>query len=444
MQPESAYWLLILAFTFILLLFINGVFILVESSLRRLRPGLLEEMASEGNEFAEKLLNEQPRWERYLRTTQYCRVLFVMVMGIFVALPLVRLLYDAIGSPFLATVIILISVAFFWLTFSILIPDGIARVKSERVAVTLLWFVRWIGWLLLPITSLANSIAEWIISKLGITREMQEEEAHSEEELRQIVSASQRGGIIDEVEEELIDNVLDFTDRLVREIIVPRQDMAVVYLDDPLEEQLKTIRTGGHTRFPLCIEDKDHIIGMLHIRDLLVELMTTSPQEVDLKSLQREILVVPEGMLVTELLNLMRTRQIHLAVVVDEYGGTAGLVALEDILEELVGEINDEHDSDILEEIVPLENGRYELDGRVILADAADLMNLQFEEEPEEDTIGGYVFRLLGHKPEEGDTVECQGWIFTVIDTEGFRILRILAAPPEQPSLEEETQDDFQ
>lgn len=437
MGPELASWSIVLAVIFILLLFLNGVFTLVEGSLRRLRPGRLEEQAEEGSEIAEALLDEREHWDRYIRTMQLCRVVCVLLLGTLIALPLISWLYGMIQNIYIAYGIVFIVVGFVWLTFSILIPDGIAAVRSERTAVILLWFARLIGKLFLPLTGIAYRIAAGILKAIGITPQMQEAEAHSEEELRQLVSASQRGGVIDEVEEELIDNVLDFTDRVVREIMIPRQDMVVIYLDEPLEEQLAIVKENSHTRFPLCMEDKDHVLGMLHIRDLLVEIMNTEISKIDIQKLQREVLVIPEGMQVSELLDLMRGRQIHLAVVVDEYGGTAGLVALEDILEELVGEINDEHDADITEEIQELSDGKYELDGRVLLEDVSDLLDLEFDEEPEEETIGGYLFRLLGRKPEEGDQVDIQHWQFTVIETEGFRIHRILVSPLE-PVVEEE------
>jgi len=436
MGPGLSDSTVVLAVIFVILVFLNGIFALVESSLRRLRPGLLEEQAEDGSQTAESLLAEQPRWDRYIRTAQFCRIMCVLFLAIWVAWPLTLRISEWLGNLYGAFGLVFLTISFGWLTFSVLIPDGIAAVRSERSAVILLWFSRFLGQLFLPITGFANQIAGAILRMMGITSQMQEEEAHNEEELRQIVSASQRGGQIDEVEEELIDNVLDFTDRLVREIMIPRQDMTVIYLDDPKEEQFKTIKENPHTRFPLCGEDKDHVLGMLHIRDLLEALMENSA--VDMKSLQREVLVVPEGMAVSELLTMMRVRQIHLAVVVDEYGGTAGLVALEDILEELVGEIHDEHDSDVAEEIVPLADGSYEFDGRTLFEEVSELLRLEFEEEPEEDTIGGYLFRLLGHKPEEGNTLVIQDWQFTVTETEGFRIHRILAIPLEEEKVAED------
>jgi len=225
MGPGLSDSTVVLAVIFVILVFLNGIFALVESSLRRLRPGLLEEQAEDGSQTAESLLAEQPRWDRYIRTAQFCRIMCVLFLAIWVAWPLTLRISEWLGNLYGAFGLVFLTISFGWLTFSVLIPDGIAAVRSERSAVILLWFSRFLGQLFLPITGFANQIAGAILRMMGITSQMQEEEAHNEEELRQIVSASQRGGQIDEVEEELIDNVLDFTDRLVREIMIPRQDM---------------------------------------------------------------------------------------------------------------------------------------------------------------------------------------------------------------------------
>ena len=424
-MPELASWFAILA----VIIFVTGIFVLIENSLRRLRPGRLEEQAEEGNEIAENLLKEQEYWERYIRTAQFIRAICVLFLGFWGVLPLEQYLSVIFENNTFSYGISLLSIAFFYLIFGLSIPDGMASVQSEKGASLFLWLIRFIGMILLPITGLANRIAQSILSGMGITPQMQEEDAHSAEELRQIISASQRSGEIDEVEEELIDNVLDFSERIVREIMIPRQDMVVIYLDDPQEEQLAVIRDRSHTRFPLCVEDKDHVLGMLHIRDLLIELMVKDAKEIDIKSLHRELLVVPEGMLVSDLLDLMRLKQIHLAIVVDEYGGTAGLVALEDILEELVGEINDEHDQDIEMEMLALPDGTYEMDGGLMMEEAQEVLALNFQEDPEEETLGGFVFRLLGEKPKIGSFIEFQNWLFTVTETENYRILRIKVRP---------------
>ncbi|MPM42313.1 Magnesium and cobalt efflux protein CorC [bioreactor metagenome] len=172
------------------------------------------------------------------------------------------------------------------------------------------------------------------------------------------------------------------------------------------------------------MEDKDHVIGMIHFRDLM-DFDMCDAAEKDLKTIMREILVIPEGMSVAKLLQVMRRKRIHLAVVADEYGGTAGLVALQDVLEQIVGDIQDEHDDVVETEVLRLSDG-YEFDGRVLLDDVFELLNIRLEEH-EEDTIGGYIFGLLGRRPEVSDKVNIGNYVFEVLKVNGFRIVRVKA-----------------
>ncbi len=245
--------------------------------------------------------------------------------------------------------------------------------------------------------------------------------SHSEDDIRKMVSASEKGGSIDTVESKLIDNVFDFADRVAREVMVPRQDMVCLFEDDPLEENLKVLRESGHTRYPLCQEDRDHILGMIHIR----ELMNAEYKKpgFDLKSIMREIDVVPESMPISKILQLMQYKHVQMVAVADEYGGTAGLVTMEDLVEEIVGDIQDEHDTD-MPEINKMPDGSYVFDGLVLLDEVSEVMGIQFDE-PEEDTIGGYVFGLIGRQPVVGDSVEANGYKFEVLDSTGFRVLRV-------------------
>ena len=184
--------------------------------------------------------------------------------------------------------------------------------------------------------------------------------SHSEDDLRKMVSASEKGGSIDPVESRLIDNVFDFADRVAREVMVPRQDMVCLFVDDTVEENLAVIKESGHTRYPLCREDRDHILGIIHIR----ELMNADYQKPDFNwtSIMREIDVVPESMSIAKILQLMQHKHVQMAAVADEYGGTAGLVTMEDLLEEIVGDIQDEHDTD-MPEINKMPDGSYVFDG---------------------------------------------------------------------------------
>ena len=178
--------------------------------------------------------------------------------------------------------------------------------------------------------------------------------------MRQIVSASEKEGELDSAERILIDNVFEFNDTVAREVMVPRQDMVCVFVDDTLEEIRDIIRSSHHTRFPVCEEDKDHILGIFHVRDFL---NGDYSKGFDIRSLLRKTIMVPEGMNALRVLQTMQKQRVHLAVVVDDYGGTVGLVTLEDLLEEIVGDMGDEYEPIELPEILPLANGSYDIDG---------------------------------------------------------------------------------
>ena len=249
--------------------------------------------------------------------------------------------------------------------------------------------------------------------------------AHSEDEIRMLVTASHKEGKIDQVESELIGNVFDFADRLAKEIMVPRQDIVCLYTEDTMSQHMQTIRQSRHTRYPLCEDDKDHVLGLVHIKDIM-DLYIHKRSNLNL--IKRPILMVPEIMPASKLLQLMRTRRTYLAMVVDEYGSTVGLIGLEDILEELVGTIQNEHTQE-KEEIQPLPDGAYEFAGTVLLEDVEELLHIPVEDDVDTDTIGGYVFNALGHTPKVHDEVTIGMYRFTVLEMQRFRIVRLKAEP---------------
>ena len=226
--------------------------------------------------------------------------------------------------------------------------------------------------------------------------------SHSEDDIRKMVSASEKGGSIDPVESRLIDNVFDFADRVAREVMVPRQDMVCLFVDVPIEENMKVIRESCHTRYPLCEEDRDHILGMVHIR----EFMNADYKQpgFDLRSIMREIDVVPESMSIAKILQLMQHKHVQMAAVADEYGGTAGLVTLEDLLEELVGNIYDEFDPQAEQEIIQLEENLWRVSGSADLEELAEALDCRLPEDEDRDydTLGGLVFAQLAVIPEDG------------------------------------------
>lgn len=418
------------------LVLLNGFFVIAEFSLVKVRKTRLEELAQQGNKRAEMSLAVLSSFDTYLGATQLGITLASLALGWLGEPAIASLIEPALLAAFpqaeWLVVPLSIAVGFTIITFlhiviGELVPKSMAIQKAEKLALFCTWPLYLFHKIGYPIIVLFNRTARAILALLDIKQVNEVELAHSEEELRMILSASQRGGVLDQMESELIDNVFDFADRLAREIMVPRQDMICLYLEDSFEENIKVVRDTNHTRYPLCQGDKDNVVGMIHIRDLM-DFDICKSLDFDLRLVMREILVVPESMSVAKLLQLMRRRRIHQAVVADEYGGTAGLVALEDVLEEIVGEIEDEHDEIAAPEIQRMPDGSYQFDGRVLLDEVAELLAIKLDEH-EEDTIGGYLFALLGRKPEIGDIVAIGMCRFTVLQANGFRIIRVKAEP---------------
>ena len=414
---------------------LNGFFVVAEFSLVKIRKTRLEELVHQGNKRAELALKVVSSFDTYLGATQLGITLASLALG-WMGEPAITSLLEPVvfayfpGSAWLLTTISVtfsfIIITFMHIVLGELVPKSMAIQRTESMALFCVWPLYIFHKLGYPVILLFDRAARMILKVIGIKAANEADLAHSEEELRMIVSASHRGGILDQMESELIDNVFDFADRLAREVMVPRQDMVCLFDDDSLEENMRIVRETGHTRYPLCMEDKDHVIGMVHIRDLM-DINACDVAVKDLKTVMREILVVPEGLSVAKLLQVMRRKRTHLAVVADEYGGTAGLVALEDVIEEIVGDIQDEHDDEEIE-IQRLSDGTFEFDGRVLLDDVAELLNIRLEEH-EEDTIGGYIFGLLGRRPEVGDKMSIGDYAFEVLRINGFRVVRVKAVP---------------
>ncbi len=414
----------------------NGFFVVAEFALVKIRKTRLEELSAQGAGNAKLALKIVSSLDAYLSATQLGITLASLGLGWLgepaVAALIAPLVYKYFpGSVWLVhTVSVVLGftiITFLHIVLGELVPKSMAIQRAEQMALWVAWPLYLFSKLGYPVIAFFNKIAGSILALMGFKPAAEYEIAHSEEELRMIVNASHRGGVLDQMESELLDNVFDFADRLAREVMVPRQDMVCLFTDDPFAENMRVVRETGHTRYPLCVEDKDHVIGMVHIRDLM-DLDLCGTEEKDLRTVMREILVIPEGMSVARLLQAMRRKRTHLAVVADEYGGTAGMVALEDVLEEIVGEIQDEHDTVGEAEIERFPGGNYEFDGRVLLDDVAELLNIRLEEH-EEDTLGGYIFGLLGRRPEVGDQMDIGDYRFSVLQVNGFRVVRVKAVP---------------
>lgn len=253
----------------------------------------------------------------------------------------------------------------------------------------------------------------------------------TENELKYIVESIEEEGVLEESESEMVRSALDFDETTAEEILTPRVDITFISVDDSPEKIKDIIIENRYSRIPVYEGTVDHVVGILHTRDYLERL--ADGKAPDVRELMQPPYFVFKTQQLSKILNAFKRTKIHLAVVTDEYGGTLGIVTMEDLLEEIVGDIQDEHDADKEEEVVHRADGTYEFDGMVLLDDITDLLHIKFEE-PEEDTIGGLVFGLLERKPEPGDKIEVDGWSFEVLRAEGFRVTRVRAAKqPEMP-----------
>lgn len=410
----------------LVLLFGNAYLVLAETALFKSRRGKLEEQAEEGEEQAAALLPLLDDKRGYGAAAQIGMTAASLLLGWyggpFVADGLAALTGREWPAAGLAAALLLLVV--FHVALAELVPRVLAAGRAERVLQSVAWSLRLAHFLFYPLVAVTSALARGAVRLFGIRTVPVEDIARNEEELRRIVNASEKRGELDKVESTLIDNVLEFNDRVAREVMIPRQDMVCLFTDDTLEENLDTIRRSCHTRYPLCEEDKDHVLGMIHVRDLMDH---TQDKDFDLRSILRNIVVVSENMSGAKVLQMMQDKRIQLAVVVDEYGGTTGLLTLEDLVEEIIGEIQDEHDQPEAAEVVRLPDGNYELDGEVLLEELDELLQVDLEDADEDDTIGGYIFGVLGRKPVAGDEVTVAGWRFTILKMDHLRVDRVRA-----------------
>ncbi|AET67105.1 CBS domain-containing protein [Desulfosporosinus orientis DSM 765] len=427
--------MLLIAF---LLVGLNGVFVAAEFSLVKVRKTRLAELAENGSGRAKTALDVTSHLDAYLSACQLGITLASLGLG-WLGEPAVAALIEPLfagiaGWSSIYTHTISITIAFslislLHIVLGELVPKSLAIQKAEGMALGTSGFLKIFYWICYPIIWSLNSLANLVLRIWRIEPANEADLSHSEEELRMIVDASQRHGYLDKLEGTLLDNVFEFSDRNASEVMVPRQDMVCIFIQDTFEEILEVIKEFGHTRYLLCDDDKDHVLGLVHMRDILR--LQEETGEKDISQIKRDVLAVPEGMPISHLVQKMRSQHTHMAVVVDEFGGTAGLVTIEDMLEELVGEIYDEFE---LEQppVQKVSENEYLLNGRVLMEEVSEMLNIQLEEETV-STIGGYIFSRLGRKPVKGDIVIFEGIEFEVMEVIGFRItkVKILRKPGE-------------
>jgi len=407
----------------LLIVLANAFFVAAEYSLVTARRSRLNEMAKDGNRRAKIALRIMDSPIRFIGTVQLGITAFSILLGA-VGEPIVeRWIDEPVLSHGVAFLIAFSVVTYLHVTLGELVPKAIALTKNESTAL----------WVALPVEAfyVAMYPLVWVLQEssnrftrlFGITPAPAGVVSHTEEELRMIVARAEDTGVIETAEEEMLYKIFDFADKEAHEVMVPRPEVVAVSVDLPPEECLAAVIDSPYTRYPAYRGSLDEIVGTLHVRDLFSALNDRGIENVRVEELLRPPYFVPETKDLGALLGDFRRTKQHMAIVIDEYGAMQGIVTLEDVLEEIVGEIEDEYDLPD-EAVERVDDTTIRIGGTFPIDD----FNEQFGTElPQEDyhTIAGFVFGMLGRAPEEGDEVEHGGLRFRVLEIKGSRIERL-------------------
>jgi CBS domain containing-hemolysin-like protein len=410
------------------LVFLNGFFVAAEFAIVKVRATQLANMKGRRAQVAKKVVKNL---DAYLSGTQLGITLASLGLG-WVGEPAIARMIEPVLAYFgmpgwvihtISAVIGFLIITFLHIVLGEMAPKSLAIRQSEQ---TTLWTATPLNWfynLFKPFIFILNSSANLALKIIGVDGKA-DQQAHTEEEIRMLIAQSHKSGVIDKTELTLFDNVFDFTERIAREVMVPRVKMVCLFEGNSFEENFEIIKENHHTRFPVCGQDKDDIKGIVHIRDIYKYI--AEGEKPDISQIIRPVVVVPETMELKDIFHNLQKNRVEMAIVVDEYGGTSGLLTTEDIIEEIFGEIQDEFDNEL--PLIQKVGEDTLIDASLLIEDVNEHFNISIED-PDNDTIGGWLFSELDKVPEEGDQVSFDKWVFTVKEMEQLRISRIIVSP---------------
>ncbi len=416
------------------LIFFNAFFVAAEMGLARIRRTRVDQLVEEGDKTAKIVQEELENPERFVSACQLGITLATLALGATgeatfadeMAQTITHLgILPAEALPIaraFSYVMAFSVTAFFQTVFGELVPKVYTLERAELVLFALVWPMRLWCKLTAPFLWVLNGFTSLVFRLCKIQAPPRRHYVHSGEELRMLVSASHEQGVLEEKEEEMLHSVFDFSDTIASQIMTPRTDMVCVPASATINGFVDLALKHGHSRLPVYEEDIDSIFGAAHIRDAL-RAVVEQKGGAQVRELARKILIVPENKDAGDLLTEFKKTKTHMAIVVDEYGGTRGMVTIEDLIEELVGDIADEHE--IVEEYIQVQpDGSVLLDARIPLYEANEQLNLEIEDE-EFNTLGGHVFGQLGREPKIGDTVGTDLYTLRVEEADRHRIVRV-------------------
>lgn len=419
----------------LLLIFINGLFVAAEFAIIGVRDTQMEQLADEGNAIAGRvlaILENRLRMNRYIATAQLGITLATLGLAMYGAPALGRFVQPYLQltgltpavSATTGLILALLFLIYLHVVLGEMVPKALALSNPSSMALALEGFMRLACDLLRWPVRFLNRLGNLALRLLRIPPAQGHERLLAAEELELIVVESAEGGLIEDDEEEIIRNIFDFSERTVGQVMTPRRKVQSLPVNCPQEELIRTVTQSHHSRFPIFEGDPDHIVGILHLKDLIrLTLRPSGP--FDLRLILRTAPEVPEDYEVDRLLTSFKNDKLHMAIVRDEFGGMAGVVTLEDLVEEVVGEVRDEFDVE-REPYFQLSPGVLDVSGDYLLDNLADDVNLGEEDElPDIETVGGLIVSLLGRPPAMGDSVTFHDNVrFTVLDIDRLAVLR--------------------
>ncbi len=429
------------AFAIVFFVVLNGFFVATEFALVKVRQSQIEAAIEEGRRGAQLLQRITRQLDAYLSATQLaitlCSIGLGMVGEPMVASLLQPLMFKAGVSSEVVIHSVSIGIAYILVTYlhvvlGELTPKALAIRRALPTALFIAPALHFCYMILRPGIWVLRGSARFLLQKaFRIDFVTGGELAHSEEELRHIVAESEKSQRVTETEKDILLNALALNDRCVRDVMTPRNQVVSLDVDESFEHNWKVAVGSKHTRLPLVEGHLDHSIGLIHIKDLLA---LSGQSAADLRSIARELAPVPEMMPIDKLLRVFLDRHLHMALVVDEFGGAVGIVTLDNVIEEIVGDIQDEFDQE-KPEFLRINDNEFEVDGTLNLYELADIAGLEVESD-EVSTVGGYITHLLGHLPRVGEHAEIGEYRATVTRVDQRRVLavRFARAPKTEPA----------
>ena len=412
----------------------NAIFVAAEYALVTARRSRLEERALRGGRGAKTALRLMDDPVRFISTVQVGITVSAILLGA-IGEPLVSEFFEPPLSATISFVLAFAILTYLSVVLGELVPKAVALQKAEVLAVALAVPLDWLAKIAHPLVWLLRKSANVVLRALRVKPAPAGMIAYTREDIRHSVAAAEDVGELHGAEEEMLYKVFDFASKEVSEVMVPKPDMVAIAVDMPPDEALKAVVDSPFTRYPVYRGSLDEIVGILHVRDLFAAMYDLGIASVRLESIVRPAYVVPETKDLAALLADFRREKQHMAVVIDEYGTTEGIVTLEDVLEEIVGDIEDEFDLPD-ESIERIDEKNIRIDGTFTIDDFNEQFGTELEQE-DFHTMAGLVFGMLGRAPEVDDSVQVDGLLLKVVEVEGSRILRLQVEFRDAPTADE-------